>query len=195
MEIDLKLLLSAWGAIVASILGIIKIYEFRKEKPNILIDAEVFYSPCNKEDNTYGVKVELQRGPDLLWNQALVKFTIRNSGNKPIQIISVFCEKAKQVTQITTPELPVVLDPNTQQQLDLQPEFFSGELNKIGVLDALGERHTIELTQFNALTSEVRDLPLRIKKYKNKEKGHEVEAFQTFAQDRVHVLPLKDKNT
>ncbi|MEJ2611365.1 MAG: hypothetical protein P8179_15105 [Candidatus Thiodiazotropha sp.] len=195
MEIDFKLLLSAWGAIIATVLGIIKIYEFRKEKPKISIDAEIFYSPCNKEDDTYGVKIELQRGPDLLWHQALVQFTIRNSGNKPIQVISVFCETAKQVTQITTPELPVVLDPNTQQQLNLQPEFFSGEQKKIGILDALGEKHTIKLKQFNALKSEVGNLPLRIKNYKHKEKGHEVEAFQTFAQDRVHVLPLKDKNT
>lgn len=79
---SIQMWLAIWGAGISSALAVIKLYEFFHDRPRLALTANIIYSPTKEEEETYGVKVQLKSGPDLLWNEARIKFTIMNSGNK-----------------------------------------------------------------------------------------------------------------
>ena len=188
MVSSIQMWLAIWGAGISSALALLKLYEFFHDRPRLTLIVNLVYSPAKEDEETYGVKVQLKSGPDLLWNEARIKFTIMNSGNKAIQVVSIFVEEKKSITQITPPSLPVVLQSNMQVTVDVQPEFFHGEVVSAGVYDELGKQHRLPKKPFYSLIKEIGSLPLRVGKYKHKETGDLVEAFYVPKRDRIEMI-------
>jgi hypothetical protein len=194
MKLSIELILAIWGAVVSTILAIFEIAKERRQRPKIKVDATVSFHTCNEEKETHGVKVKVQRGDDILVEEALVEITIRNFGLQPIQITAVYIETENNSTQVIPKGFPVILQPNTSVTANVQPEWFapvtldekapkSGTLKpreviSIGVFDALGKEHPINKENVESLVESCRNLPLRVGVFKHKETGNLVTAFQ-----------------
>lgn len=78
MELTIQLVLAIWGATVATVLVFVKIYELiGRKKSELESDTEIIYQLVKDEEKTYGVKIQLEQGSYLTWQEALVKLIIR----------------------------------------------------------------------------------------------------------------------
>lgn len=195
MKLSIELILAIWGALVSTILAVITIVKEYRQRPKILIDSTLAFRPSNEEEDTYGVKVNIKRGDDILTEEAFVEFTIRNAGLLPTQINAVYVEQEFIITQIIASGLPVTLQPNTSVTVKIQPEMIAPvklnvkesedysldpeEVISIGVFDALGKKHSVNKDNLNKLVESCRKLPLRVGVYKHKKTGNLVIAFQS----------------
>lgn len=180
-----SLILASWGAFVSTSLAILQVIKFFKERPRLRVSASLSFATCGEDkEDTYGVKVMVKRGSDLLCEEALVSFTVRNFGLQSLQISSIYVETFKSITQIIPENLPVILQPNTSITVNIQPEWLSERGNKkslplqsAGVLDALGKKHSLDRKELGELQSACEELPLRIGTFRHNETGDLVTAF------------------
>lgn len=195
MDPSIQLILAIWGAVLSTVLAIMNVAKEYRQRPKILIDATMSFRPCSEDEDTHGVKVKVQRGHDVLLEEALVEFTVRNAGLQPIQISAVYVKVESTITQVVPSGLPVVLQPNTSVTVKIQPELIAPlkldekmpkadnllpvEVVSIGVYDALGKKHPIKKESLSKLVTSCRELPLRIGVFKHKETGNLVTAFQS----------------
>ena len=159
-----------------------------RERAQISVKASlIFYILTHEGDDTHGVKVQVQQGDDLLWKEVDVEVTIANAGLQALQIDCVFIETSTHIFQVTPSGLPVVLDPNRGSTVRVQPEFFApSQLDLptdtsasptqsvilVGVIDALGNKHTISSTNLASLVKSCTELPLRIYTFAHKVTGN-----------------------
>jgi hypothetical protein len=161
-----------------------------KDNSDLLLVSELDYKLADNNPQSYGVKVQLKRGDDLIWNEVVVQLTVINIGFLPKQIISIFIEDEKQVFEVVTPELPELLTPQTRIELSLQPELFAFKTIAFGVFDALGNKYLLNQESLNKLERQIQELPLRVQEYRHKDTGNIVKAFYTPKRDRIKI---KDK--
>ena len=194
-EISIELVLAVWGAVVATIIAIFEIQKEYRQRPKIKVDATLSFRSCEEQGELRGVRLKVQRGPDIMTEEALVLVTIRNFGRQPNQICAVYVETENNVTQIIPTPLPAILDPNTSVTAEAQPEWFAPQILdetphqpaellwvkvvSIGALDALGKKHSISKENLKTLAQACEKLPLRIGVFKNKRTGYFISAFQT----------------
>jgi hypothetical protein len=176
MDDTLKTVLAIWGASLSTTLAIKTLVSAVRVKLKIKVSAELIYLACNEDDQTKGTKVYIDRGG---WSKVRIGVKASNPGAKSIQIVSVYINEEKSSHQIFPENIPVVLEPRTQLQTTIQKEWLdNSRVVELGVLDALGKRHSIGGVELEELIGKSNALPSNKKKYRNKETGEEVEAFQ-----------------
>ena len=209
MQLSIELILAIWGAVVSTVLAIMQIMKERRERPKVLVDATMSFRSCSEDEDTHGVKVNVKRGQDVLLEEALVQFIVRNSGLQPIQISAVYVETGPTIFQVVPSGLPVVLQPNTSVTAKIQPELVAPlaldekapdtntlkpvEVISMGVFDALGKKHPISEERLGKFVKSCRELPLRIGVFKHKEKGHLITAFQI--KDEFTIIQKQEEST
>jgi hypothetical protein len=190
MQLSMELMLAIYGALISTALAVLTFVKFLREKPRISVEATPIFTPAAGDDETHGVLVRTRRGDDILWEEADIEIRVRNAGAQACQITDVFVETATTSQQVTPIGLPVVLEPKTSCSVRVQPEYFAPKapaeeggmkevtVEAVGVFDALGKKHPIPNKNLVTLVRFCSELPLRTARYKHKETGNIVVAFQ-----------------
>lgn len=194
MKFSIELFLAIWGAVISTVLAIIAIIKELQQRPKLKIEAELLLRSCQEDEETHGVKISVKRGDDILFEEAVVMFTIRNIGLKSIQVNAIFVETENEVTQIIPTNFPATLESNTSIASEVQPEWFvpsklsenkkhkeklkPEKVISIGIFDALGNKRIIAQEMADKLLTSCKKLPLRIGVFKHKRTGNLVSAFQ-----------------
>ncbi len=193
-------MLALYGALLSTVLAAISILKFTREWPRISVEAKIVSSAADEGADTHGVLVRVQRGDSLLWEEKNVEVRIRNAGNQAIQITDVLVETADAVLQIRPKGLPVMLEPNAQHSVRVQPECLVPKtpcgkglhdvpVVSVGVLDALARKHRVREENLEALITYCRALPVRTGAYRHRETGSIIAAFQ--AKDSITIVSKK----
>ena len=201
MRMTPELLLGAWGAIVSTGVAFFTIRKTLRERPKIVITERLTNaSVADETKDVHGVLVQVKHGDDLLWEEVNVEVQVANAGLQALQIVCVYVETPAHLMQIVPEGLPVVLEPNRTVFLSIQPEFLappaeavpSGDIAltdhvlAVGVIDALGTKHSIPSSRVERLVASCATLPLRIRIYQHKETGNKVSAFAV--KDRFQLV-------
>lgn len=201
MQTSFNVLLAIYGALLSTGLAVLAFAKFRRERPLVSVDATTVFTPAREGDDTHGVLIHVERGDDILCEEADVEIRIRNAGAAACQISDVFVETATEIQQVRPEGLPIILTPNTSVSVRVQPEYFvpkrptkEGDLEltrvqAVGVFDALGKKHLISKENLASLVQQCGKWPLRTALFKHKESGNTVMAFQ--AKDRATILKKK----
>jgi len=176
MNDALQVVLALWGAVLATVLGIIEIIKHFRDKPRIVVSADLSFRAANKEANSKGTLIETDHGP----NEVLLAITAANHGKQALQITACLVEEANgNLQQVIPSGLPALLEPNTQVQVEIQKEWLDDvKVLRLGVLDALGRIHAIDPTHVAQLVQKSNALPSNRREYRHRETGDVVKAFQ-----------------
>ncbi|MCK4571043.1 hypothetical protein KAT84_03735 [Candidatus Bipolaricaulota bacterium] len=176
MSDSLQVVLALWGAILATALGIIELLKHFRDKPRILVSADLSFRAATKEADAKGTLIETDHG----LNEVLLALTAANHGKQPIQITACLVEEANgNLQQVIPPGLPALLEPNTQVRVEIQKEWLDNvNVVRLGVLDALGRVHSIDSSHVAHLVQRSNALPSNKCEYRNRETGDGVKAFQ-----------------
>jgi hypothetical protein len=168
--------LAVWGALLATVLGIIELVKHFRDRPRIVVGANLSFRTINEEAESKGTLIETEHGP----NEVLVAFTAANHGKQALQITACLVEHANgNLNQVIPAGLPALLEPNTQIQVEIQKEWLDDlEVVRLGVLDALGRVHAIDPTDVADLVASSKALPSNRRKYRHLKTGDIVQAFQ-----------------
>lgn len=176
MSDQLNTILALWGAALSTILAMKVIWSFARDVPRLNVDAALVYISCNETDVTKGTKIQDKKG---LWSQVLLRIRVSNSGSKSLQLVSIYMEEETSSHQVFPENIPIVLEPRTQVETTIQKEWLDNtQVQEFGVLDALGKRHPIEHQLLVELIRASNELASNKDKYRHKETGEIVEAFQ-----------------
>ncbi|UOQ74510.1 hypothetical protein [Hymenobacter cellulosilyticus] len=189
-EEHLKFLISIWGASIATILAAIKVVEFLRERISIKIKANLIFAPSNTEGKSKGTLIQVEgRGAQ----EVLLSVSIVNTGRRPIQITAIVVEEnSGSSIQIIPQELPAVLAPLTSVVTTIQKEWIDGiPVKEFGVLDALGNMHTLKREDLINLVQASNSYPSNRKQYRNKDSGEIVTAFQGLDKSVIINAPKK----
>lgn len=189
--------LALYGALLSTVLAGISILKFIRERPQVLVEAEIVSLPASEGADTYGVLVRVKRGGDLMWEEKDVEVRIRNAGRQAIQIADMLVETDDTILQIRPEGLPITLEPNAQHFVRVQPECFVPKtlcgkdlhdvpVVSVGILDALTKKHSISKENPEALLAHRRALPVRTGAYRHRKTGTTIVAFQ--ARDSIRML-------
>lgn len=176
MNDALGVVIALWGAILATVLGILELRKHFRDKPLIVVSADLSFQAANKEDNPKGTLIETDHGP----NEVLLAITAANHGKQALQVTACLVEEANgNLQQVIPPGLPALLEPNTQVEVEIQKEWLDDvKVLRLGVLDALGRIHAIHPAQLATLVQRSNALPSNKREYRNRETGDVVKAFQ-----------------
>lgn len=141
-----------------------------RRSTKVSVSAEMAYSTGN---SPYGTPIAVQRGNDVVEETATINFTIRNLGGNPVQVLGLLLEtlvkssQTLQTREVTPSGLPIVLEPGTTIQADLQKEHLDllESCTFIGVVDGSGRRHRVNPERAAALLRECWRLPTRVDVY------------------------------
>lgn len=182
MDNTIKDILSIWGALLSTALGILQFIKHNSDKPKISVTANLTYSTCSEEDSVKGTKVLDDHNS---WHEVLINIGIINRGNKAIQISAVILETENENNiryemRIIPNGFPVVLNPLCSVDVNIQKEWIDYEnVTCFGVVDGVGGYHCIPKETFHKLWLQSNNLPSNKKKYVRKDNPKEVVmAFQ-----------------
>lgn len=150
-----------------------------KNRVKINVDFSLIFKTIGENETCKGTKIDLGKKG---FNEMLLNVNIANSGRKSVQIISIIIEgeKTKNTTQVIPESLPIILEPLTSIQLEIQKEWIDGsKINFLGVIDATGKRYGFKKKRLKELLIETNKYPSNIKKYVNKNTEEVVEAFNS----------------
>ena len=176
MTETVALILSIWGAALATALAVVQIWKHVQDRPQIRVEAHLSFLAIDADADTKGTMIQTEHGPQ----EVLLTVNVVNQGLRPLQITAcVVRESNGNVVQIVPDQLPVVLEPNTRVQCHIQKEWLDDdEVSRFGVVDALGRTHSIDQNALGKLLSQCRKLPSNKASYRHKETGEMVKAFQ-----------------
>ena len=176
MSDALQVVLALWGAVLSTVLAIIELLKHFRDKPRIVVSADLSFRAANKEADLKGTLIETDHGP----NEVLLAITAANHGKQALQITACLVEEMNgNLQQVIPSGLPALLAPNTQVQAEIQKEWLDDvKVVRLGVLDALGRIHAIDPMQLAQLVQKSNALPSNKRKYRHRETGDVVEAFQ-----------------
>jgi hypothetical protein len=176
MDETIKTILAVLGAVRSTILAIRTFVSAARDRPQISVSASLVSLSCNESDTTKGTKVYLEeRG----WSEVRIQIRVRNQGSRSLQIVSVFVQDSKATHQIFPENIPSILEPRTQLETTIQKEWVDNvDVQALGVLDATGKRHDVPVKQVHETIEKSNALPSNKRKYRHKETGEEVEAFE-----------------
>ncbi len=190
MDGTIGTVLAIWGALLSTVLGVVELLKHLGDRARILVEADLSFRPTEPEAATKGTRVQTKHG----WQEVLLSIRMANRGRRPMQITACVVEENNgHMTQVIPDQMPVVLDPNTSLQVEIQKEWLDeGEVTFFGVVDALGRKHGASGDALLGLLRRCRELPTNRKQYRHKETGELVTAFQ--AKDQA-VLSRRRKDT
>ena len=170
------MLLSIWGAGLATILGVIELVKYFRDKACIKVRANLSFRATNHSTDIKGTLVETEHGP----NEVLLSITAANHGRQALQITACLIEGVNgNLHQVIPVGLPALLEPNTQVQVEIQKEWLDlAEVARIGVIDALGRIHEVGRSEVVRILTESKSLPSNKQKYKHRMTGKMAVAFQ-----------------
>jgi hypothetical protein len=173
----MSLYLALWGAILSTILAVIKIVSVFKDRPRLKLTASFIYTSINETDQIKGTRVDHEKSGPM---EVLLRFKVVNYGTKPLQITGIIIEsEGMNYNQVRPVNFPVVLDGLSSVEADIQKEWIDKEeVSLLGVVDALGKRHSITKANLQYLLDANQKLPSNKKKFMHKETGEIVTAFQ-----------------
>lgn len=168
--------LALWGAMLATALGIMEFLKHLRDKPRIVVTADLSFRTTNKESDMKGTLVETKHGP----NEILLAVAAANHGKQALQVTACLIEESNgNLQQVIPPGLPALLEPNTRVQVEIQKEWLDDvNVVRLGVLDALGRVHAVDPTHVAELSQRCNALPSNKREYRNRETGEVVKAFQ-----------------
>lgn len=191
---DTANLIALYAAGLSTLLALSQGVNFWRHRTRVTVDANMVYS----SDNSYGTPVRVQRGEDTIDETVSVNFTIRNTGGTPVQVLGLLIENLNnstlQLSQITPPNLPVVLEPGTTIEISLQKEHldFLESCTFLGAVDGAGRRHPISARQAKAIIEESWRLPTRVAVYQRRDDpSKRVVAFQVAEPGKFTERPAK----
>ena len=168
-------LLSIWGAVVATTLAIIQIVSRYRDKPNIKVSANLVLHTRNENEELKGTRVVVEDSG--LVREVLLAVTAANHGKQPLQLTGVILEEEStgNVTQVLPERLPAVLDPLSSITVEIQKEWLDQtETTLLGVVDALGHRHSITRRKLEEVMKRCAELPTNKRKYVRRDDPNEV---------------------
>jgi hypothetical protein len=173
----IELILALWGAVISTILAIIKIISFVNDRPRIKVSVDFSFSTYKEGNEIRGTLMEDEKRGTL---EILLNFTVINSGKKPIQITGIIIKyNNSKYCQVIPRNFPVVLDPLSSIEAEIQKEWIDKEdVVFIGVVDALGRKYPIKKDNLNNILVQSASLPSNKKMYRNKKSGEIVYAFK-----------------
>jgi hypothetical protein len=196
-----EIALAVWGAVLSTVLALRQVIVWWRDRPMITVDVRLSrvalgLDPEDRDPRSVVVTNEksLQEGVSLAVG-------VVNHGERATQVVSVVFEGSRAETQVVAVGLPAVLEPETRLDLRVQPEWVAmqgDDLRAVGVLDALGRKHTVSTAELRELVATVDALPTRVRRYKRKEDTDprldaEITAFQ--AHDRYVLIRRDDGRT
>lgn len=157
-------------------LGIIELLKHFRDKPRIVVTADLIFRATDSGANLKGTLIETDHGP----NEVLLAVTAANHGKQALQITACLVEEMTgDLQQVIPPGLPALLEPRTQVQVEIQKEWLDGvDVVRMGVIDALGRTHVIDPTHLDQLVQRTNALPSNKREYRHRETGAIVKAFQ-----------------
>lgn len=177
--------LAIWGAVLSTLLFAREAFRWKAERPRLIVSCAIARFSVSEDGDTDPrlVLEEDERG----WSVGVaVRVQVANSGERSIQLVSIYIEHELNENQVIPSRLPVVLEPKTRVDFILQPEWFAEpEIVSVGVLDALGRKHALPQDTLQRLMASVDQIATRIERYRRKENADSrlddtVTAFQAF---------------
>jgi len=173
----IKILISYWGAFLATTLATIKLIEFFRDKARIKVDASLIFRSIDDDEECKGTKVAtLEEG----YKEILLRISVVNSGRRSIQITSIIVETPGDTFQVIPDNFPVILQSLTSIETAIQKEWIDQDpISLLGVSDALGNKYRIDQTSLQKLLEETNSYPSNKRKYRRKDGTGEITtAFQ-----------------
>ena len=115
----LQVVLALWGAILATVLGIIELLKHLRDKLRIVATADLSCIARGKEADSKGALFETNHGP----NELLLAITAANHGKQAFHITACLFDEMNGNLQHMIPSgLLALLKPSTQVQVEIQRE-------------------------------------------------------------------------
>lgn len=179
---------SVYGAALATIIAITTFVGWWRSRVRVEVSTHFVRSALDPSemDDARGTAMQVQRGSELLWEEALIGLEVRNVGGKPVQIVAVLVESSErdglQSFQVIPEPLPHVLDPGTRIEITVQKEVLDmvSAITFLGVVDALGRRYAPPDDQTMRVVQSSWDSPTRVRRFRSRThpKAAPVLAFQ-----------------
>ena len=182
-----ELVLGIWGSVISSILAIKQIWDWFRDRADVVVSIAMVYDTVAEGSDTHGVLFLDESGSHPLWKNADVEVFISNRGHRPCQIAYVLVEFDQTLFLVTPEPLPMILERDCMIAVRVQPELLAmrDTVNKsqrddpprfqsplaIGVIDGLGRKWFAPEKQLNLAAERARALPLRYEAREDHEPG------------------------
>lgn len=154
--------IAIWGAALSSILGALKICEFWRSIQRVDISGSLIFS----SSSDYGSPISTEHGEKFVF----IELVITNRSDKAIQAFRTVVVTGSSIQQITTKDLPFIIQSHCRQNTRLQKEWIDNpKASSLGIM--LGNGNVINLPPklFSKLALDSRSLPTEFKQYKKKD--------------------------
>jgi hypothetical protein len=84
----LEVAVALWGAILATALGILEILKHFRDKPRVVVSADLSFRATNKDTDSKGTMIETDHGTQ----EVLLAITAANHGKQALQITECLVE-------------------------------------------------------------------------------------------------------
>lgn len=166
--------IAIYGAALATLLAVGQGISAFKHRAHLGIEIAFSFGALieHERDQAHGTPVQVKRGGDCQWKEALLRLTVRNEGGIPIQIVAVIVESIRKdgeltISQFAPEPLPYVLEPGTRIQVLMQKEPIDmlDNITFLGVMDALGNRYRPGTDEIREIVQQSWGLPTRVQRY------------------------------
>jgi hypothetical protein len=166
------------GGILSSVLGIVQLVRWHRERPQIRVDAHLSYDFCREDPNPKATRVDVPgRGP----RDVTVKVRIANAGQVSLQIdgLTLILAEAPKAYDIRPQSFPLVLAPYTSVTVHVQKGWFDHyDALAFGAIDGLGRSHLVFSDALDLLVAQCRSLPMEEREGVDPRTGLTVRGFQ-----------------
>jgi hypothetical protein len=188
--------IALYGAVVATGVAVFQVGTRFRDNPRITVTASFSYSASSEDQQsaTRGTLRRLERDGIVLNEEMIISFNVVNHGRRAVQISSVYCEELQEsifrVFELTPAPLPVTLEPLSSVETSIQKEVIDmmDSVSSIGVIDALGRRHEISVSETIEIARVSWNNPTRVAWYRRRDSPDvpPVRAFQLRDNARLH---------
>jgi hypothetical protein len=193
---------AAWGAVLSTGLALLNLYDRTRARPIIRAHVTMASRRALEEPRFVAASVRTGRYDDEEVREFYVEFRVENYGAKPLSLLHIYIETAKNLAYITPEGLPVVLEGQTAATFEVQKEHFDTldsetrerrkpEIREIGFVDGLDRRYPVPKRRLQDLLDRSLALPTTMAVYVRKEHPeNRVLAFQV-----VNPAIIKSRST
>jgi hypothetical protein len=170
--------IAIYGAVLATVIAIGQGVSSWRKRVRVGVSTTIGFIPIDEDDrdSARGTPVQVTHGRDVLWEEALLRLTVRNQGGVPVQIVAIVIESLRpdgglSAYHIAAEPLPFVLDPGTRVEVSVQKEPLDtlDNVTFLGVIDGLGRRYSPNVDEVRRVVRQSWDLPTRVQVFQRKD--------------------------
>jgi hypothetical protein len=171
-------MVAVWGAVVATAVAVKELWEHFGDRSRIQLEATIMFLSVNESTPPYGTRFKTELGIQ----EVVVHVVVSNRGRRSAQIVSVFvAHQSGNVHQVKAIRLPAIIEGGCQVETRVQKEWLDDpDVVAFGVLDGLGNRHSLAVDELEKLLDRSRSLPTDRAPYRRRDEpeGDAVWAWQ-----------------